>query len=95
MNFCLGIKMKILFVLLVKYHFFGSSASPVSQLYDEYYDEEFDYDEYGGHPPPYIDPDLLGSLCELPPELDYTGEDFYLLPTTSFTTYVLIRCLIL
>ena len=75
MNFCLGNKMKILFVLLVKYHFFGSSASPVSQLYDEYYDEEFDYDEYEGHPLD-IDPDKLESLCELPPELEYTGEDF-------------------
>ena len=79
MNFCLENKMNILFVLLVMCHFIGLLASPVSQKNDEYPDEYY-YEEDenvipddGPNPPDNFD---RNTLCELPPELDYAGEDF-------------------
>ena len=70
--------MKILLVLLlVKSHFIGLLASPVSQVYDEYYDDEYEYGDGGPPPPPDIDHD---KICQLPPELDYIGEYFHYLP---------------
>ena len=78
MNFCLENKMKILFVLLVKCHFIGLFASPVSQE-NEYDFEEYEYGEYGTPDEYYgtdgeLPPD---NLCELPPELDYLGKNFH------------------
>ena len=78
MNFCLENKMKILFVLLVKCHFIGLFASPVSQQdYDYIYGEYPEYPDFNPDAPgrPDISPDELESICQLPPELDYNGED--------------------
>ena len=74
--------MKILFVLLIICHFIGLFASPVSQE-NEYDFEEYEYGEHGSFPPTpdnYYDPDgelPPENLCELPPELDYSGKDFH------------------
>ena len=86
MNFCLENKMNILFVLLVMCHFIGLLASPVSQKNDEYpdeyYYEEDEFCEDCGYEIPEDGPDVpenfdRNTLCELPPELDYAGEDFH------------------
>ena len=72
--------MKLLLFLLVKWYFIGLIASPVSQKDYEY--EEYGVYDYGNIPAdvpgaPDIDPT---TICLLPPELDYNGEDFHYSP---------------
>ena len=82
--------MKLLSFLLVKYHFIGLLASPVSQQNDEYYYEEYETSPSGSSPEydqsvddyvkDYVDDydydyQDVGKMCILPPELDNVGED--------------------